>query len=365
MRTSLPSLPAVDALDGVRREIERTALRARNGIRYVTGAEWAPIGPTPSDTVWREGKASLRRYRRASPARLNPPVIAFLGLVGRAYVFDLWKGNSMVGLLMDEGFDVFVLDWGEPDEQDADNTLETYLQGYLPRAIRAVRRETGADEVNVLSYCMGGAFAVHALAAQPELPVRNLITMATPFDFRHLGTMIDALRDGRIALESMLDESGNVPGSLVRQSFKSRKPTGDLIQYANLWQHLWNDSYMQGYQAIGRWLHDHIPVPGALFRQVVDQWVCGNGFVNDTLRLGGRGVALGSISVPTLAVIAARDDICPEASTAPVADVLCGTAVEVMRLDAGHASITSGRRAVEVTLPEIFGWLALHSEEVT
>jgi len=360
----MPELAPAEVLGSVRREIERTALRARNGIKYVTGGQWAPVGPTPSDVVWQEGKVQLRRYRRPGHPRLGPPVLCFLGLVGRAYVFDLWRDNSIVSLLMEAGFDTFVLDWGEPDEDDAVNTLETYLQGYLPQAIKAVLGEAGADEVSVIGYCMGGNLALHALAAQPHLPVRNLVVMATPIDFRHLGPLIDALADGKLEPRAALDHTGNVPGSLVRQSFKLRKPTGDLVNYANLWQHLWRDDYMEGYQAIGRWLSDHIPVPGELFLQVVDQWLCGNGFVNDSLRLGDRRARLASISVPTLAVIGERDDIVPEAATAPVVDILTGTTVELMRLDAGHASLTSGRKAVKVLLPQVFDWLARHSEEI-
>lgn len=360
----MPELAVGDVVGSVRREIERSALRARNGIKYVTGGEWAPLAPTPSDVVWRDGKVELRRYRRSRPARLGPPVLCFLGLVGRAYVFDLWKDNSIVALLMEAGFDAFVLDWGEPDEDDAVNTLETYLQGYLPGAIRALLDESGADEVSVIGYCMGGNLALHGLAAQPDLPVRNLVVMATPVDFRHLGPLIDALAEGRIEPRSVLDATGNVPGSLVRQSFKLRKPTGDLVNYANLWQHLWRDDYMEGYQAIGRWLADHIPVPGALFLQVVEQWLTGNGFVEDRLRLGGRRARLGDIRIPTLAVIGERDDIVPQAATAPIADILTGTTVELMKLDAGHASLTSGRKAVKVLLPQVCDWLARHSEEI-
>jgi polyhydroxyalkanoate synthase subunit PhaC len=359
-----PDLPVGDVLSGVRREIERTAVRARNGIKYVTGSEWAPIGPTPSDVVWEDGKVRLRHYRREGPPSLGPPVLAFLGLVGRSYVFDLWQGNSIVELLMERGFDVFVLDWGEPDERDAGNTLEIYLQNYLPRALRGVLDESGAQEVNALSYCMGGNMALHALAAQPTLPIRSLVTMATPIDFRHLGPLIDLLREGRVDPESMLDENGNVPGAVVRASFKLRKPTGDLVQYVNLWQHLWNDDFMEGYQAIGRFLQDHIPVPGATFRQVAEQWVQGNGFIEDTLRLGGRRISLGDISIPVLGVIAERDDIVPQEATLPLVDVLSGADVELMRLEAGHASLTSGRKAVTVVLPNVFEWIAGQSEEI-
>jgi polyhydroxyalkanoate synthase subunit PhaC len=358
-----PELVIGDVVGAVRREIDRNATRARNGVKYLAGAEWAPVGPTPSDVVWQEGKAQLRRYRRDGPAPLGPPVLAFLGLVSRAYVFDLWKGNSYVQRLMDAGFDAFVLDWGVPDEQDAGNTMETYAEVYLPRAIRAVMRETGADEVSVIGYCMGGNLALLGLAGRPDLPVRNLVAMATAVDFAHLSPLADTLRDGRLQPEALLDETGNVSADTLATFFKVRKPTADLVQYANLWQNLWNDEYMEGWQAMGRWTREQVPFPGAAFRQMVQQWLRDNAFLNDTLRLGGRAVSLKDIRTPTLAVIALRDEIVPEPAAAPLPDLLSGTQVDVLRLDAGHASLTTGRKAAKVTVPRILEWLAAHSEE--
>ena len=52
-----------------------------------------------------------------------------------------------------------MLDWGIPDELDADNSLETYVDEYLPRAVAAVRRETGCDELTMAGYCLGGVLA--------------------------------------------------------------------------------------------------------------------------------------------------------------------------------------------------------------
>jgi polyhydroxyalkanoate synthase len=289
-------------------------------------------------------------------------VICFLGLVGRAFVFDLYTGGSVVEMLMNRGFDAYVLDWGVPDEQDARDTLETYLQGYLPRALRVACEESGTEQVSLMVYCMGGCMALHALAGQPDLPVRSLVTLASPVDFRHLGPLIDALREGRIEPESVIDDTGNLPGTIVRQSFKSRKPTGDLVQYANLWQHLWSDEYMEGYQAIGRFLQDHIPMPGALFKQVTQQWLRDNGFVEDRLRLAGRRAPLGTITTPVLGVIAERDDICLETATAPIAEILGSTEVDLLRVDAGHASLFSGRKAIKSVMPRVFDWLEAHSE---
>lgn len=204
---------------------------------------------------------------------------------------------------------------------------------------------------------------VHALAAKPELPVRSVVSLAAPFDWSDLGAYVNAVREGKVDLEELLDASGNLPGALVRESFKRRKPTADIVNYANLWQHLWDDQYVEGYQAIGRFLHDHIPLPGATARQVVQQWIKDNGFVTDTLRLGGRPASLANVRIPMLAVIAEHDDIAPVAATIALADVLPNSTVDVLRVNSGHVSLFAGRKAVKDVMPEVFSWIEGRSEE--
>jgi polyhydroxyalkanoate synthase len=351
-----------DLLGGIRREVERNAFRARNGIKYVAGSEWAPRGPTPSEVVWRLDKVHVRRYRRTDAAGFATPVLAFLGLVSRSYIFDLWRGNSFAQRLMDAGFDVFVLDWGEPDAADARNTIDTYLQRYLPRAIDAVRGATAAEQVSVIGYCMGGDLALLGLATDPGLPIRNLVTMATPVDFSQIPRLVLDVSE-RVNADSVIDESGLVPASVVDGLFRVRRPTADLVQYANLWQNLWNDEFMEGYQAMGRWLREPVPIAGAAFRQLAGEWVRGNGFVNGTLHVGGRRADFASLRLPVLAVIATKDDIVPEAAASPIADLLPNAELELVRLDAGHASLTVGRIASKVAMPVIASWLAARSEE--
>lgn len=355
---------ATGVLDTIRREVSRNAVRARNGLKWAAGAEFAPPHPTPSDVIWRRDKAQVRHYRRDSPPRFLPPVVAYLGLFSRSYIFDLYKGGSIVEMLMDYGFDVYVLDWGKADELDAYNTLETYLGGYLPSALDAIAEEAGAEAVNVFAYCMGAVMTAHALAAQPDLPIHSVVTLAAPFDWNDLGTFVGALRDGKIAISDLVDETGNIPGSIVREGFKQRKPTSDIVNYANLWQHLWKDSYVEGYQAIGRFLSDHVPLPRGVAEQMLGQYMRDNAFVTDRLRFDGRRVSLADINTPVLGVIAERDDIVPAAAASAIVDAIPNAPVEVLSIDTGHVSLFAGRQSVKEVMPRIFEWIAGRCEEV-
>src|SRR3954447_4396465 len=177
-----PTLNPLDLVSRINRDVERSLLRARNGVRYVRGTHAPAVGATPKEVVWRRGKAELWRYRNGRVA-YGPPVLIVHSLVSRSYILDLRPGNSLVEYLTSAGLDVFMLDWGVPDELDADNDLERYVDWYLPRAIAAVQRETGCEEMTIAGYCLGGVLAALYAAGHSNAPVRNLILMATPLNF--------------------------------------------------------------------------------------------------------------------------------------------------------------------------------------
>src|SRR5690348_5072486 len=82
----------------------------------------AKIGASPKDVVWTHRKTTLYRYR--SEQRRHPiPVLLVFALINRPDIFDLRSGNSFVEFLLDQGYDVFLIDWGYPEEEDSDMGL--------------------------------------------------------------------------------------------------------------------------------------------------------------------------------------------------------------------------------------------------
>lgn len=353
-----------DLLASIRREIDRNALRARNGIRYLTGGRFVRTGSTPRDLVWSHGKVNLWRYRGDHPRTRRQAILMYVGLVGRAYAFDLYPKSSFVTKLMEAGFDAFVLDWGVPDEAEASNTIATYALDLLPRAVDAAYEAASADgeDLTILGYCMGGCLTLASLGAGVKLPMTSLVLMATPTDFTQMGEFFEPIRKGEFDIESAIDETGNVPASLVRSGFRVRKPTADLVVYANLWENLWNDQYMEAFQAMNEWVTDQVPFPGAAFREFAANWLIGNGLVNGTLRVGNKKVDLARIRCPVLVIIAEKDDIVPIACAEPLPRLLPrADPLETVRLPAGHVNLVTGRLADRVTIPSIIDFLDRHA----
>jgi len=356
-----PSLAPADVLQRVERDVERALQRGRNGLRYAAGTSRPKVGQTPKTVVWRRHKTELWRYRNED-VRLRPPVVIVHSLVSRSYVLDLYPGNSAVAFLLASGFDVFLLDWGVADEADAGNTLETYADGGIPDAVAAACEVAGTEDVTLLGYCFGGVLSLISCARHPEMPVRNLVLMATPVDFSGMQAITALVRDGRLDPEEIVEPTGNVPPEVVENAFRMLKPTAEISQYATLWENLWNDEYMEGYQAMGQWTRDHVPFPGAAFRQTVEQLVRRNALMDGSLVLGGRPVDLQQIRCPVLNVMAERDHIVPAPAAEPVPQLVGSSEAEELRLAAGHVGLVAGRAAAKVTLPGIAGWIADHSE---
>jgi poly[(R)-3-hydroxyalkanoate] polymerase subunit PhaC len=352
-----------DLAGRVARDVERSLLRARNGLRYAQSMSRPREGATPKEVVWTRDRAELWRYRSSTPIRYHPPILIVHSLVSRSYILDLRRGNSHVAFLLESGFDVYMLDWGIPDERDADNSFETYVDEYIPLAVDAALATSGATELTISGYCLGGVFGILYAAANEDAPVRNLVLLATPIDFSHMGAMVAAVLAGRLDTPELLDETGNVPPDALYTGFYMQAPTKQIAQYATLLENLWNDEFVDAYQAMAQWSRDHVPLPGAATRQIVDDLIRRNVLTTGRWELGGREIDFGAVRANVLNAVAERDNVVPLPVTMPVMDLVGDPERrEELRLSGGHATFGAGSTAFKKTMPALTRWLVEHSD---
>ena len=140
----------------------------------VAAVEFANLLLTRDDARDR-GHAEGRRVDApqddAVPLPLQPsarhalPVLLVFALINRPDIFDLRPGNSFVEFLLEEGYDVFLLDWGVPGDEDADMGIDYYVCDELPWGMRETLRASGQDE---LSACSAGASAARSSPCTPR-----------------------------------------------------------------------------------------------------------------------------------------------------------------------------------------------------
>jgi polyhydroxyalkanoate synthase len=296
--------------------------------------------------------------------RYRTPLLFVHSLVSRSYVFDLVPGNSFIETMRDRGFDIYLVDWGVPDELESGNTLQTYSDGYIPDVVAEVQRHSGAPDVNLFGYCFGGVLSLLSVAGNTEMPIRSLAVMATPIDTRHMGPMTSIMQDGRVDPESLLDATGNVPAEVMLNSFRMLTPLADVTGYVNLWQHLWNDEFVAAHQVMTQWGRDHIPFPGAAFLQMADLMNRQNLLLTGTIPLGGRDIHLADITVPFLNIIGEKDHIVPPDAVGPLSSLVGSTDAEELRLPSGHVGVIVGKAAQRRNIPAMADWIGRRSEPV-
>ncbi len=346
-------------LDGLRRDTERNLFRARNGIKYVTGIGRPQVGLTPKHVIWSREKATLYRYESDRRTRRTPILIVF-SILGRSYILDLRPGSSFVQWLLDAGLDVYLIDFGEPDAVDATNTLETYVDRYLAPAVRAAVRESGSESIDVMGYCFGGVLASLLVAGHPELPVNSLTVMATPMDFSKTEGVVQALQRGKLEIDDIVDETGNVPPEAIHRMFRTLKPTSGISTYAMLWERLWSDEFVEAFQAMSQWAADQVPFPGDCARQCLDVLLRRNLLATGEVPLGRRKVSLAAIAVPVLNIFAEHDHIVAPGACLPINDRVSSTDVTTLAVPAGHVGLVASRHAVRTTIPGLTSWLNDH-----
>lgn len=323
----------------------------------------AAVGTTPKEVVWTYRKTTLYRYR--SDRRVHPvPVLLTFALINRPDIFDLRPGNSFVEFLLDEGFDVFLLDWGYADEEDADTGLDDYALEYLPRAIRQMRRASGADEVTLVGWCIGAALTGMYLAVTPEAPVRNWVPLTMPFDASNT-TYETLLGNDEMDVGWLTQYADYVPGSWVDTVNKLLKPVPNLVGTPlRLFRQVQDGTADKAsYQSMAKWVGDNPNFPMRAFSQWVTWVYRENRLPTGRLRIRGRRVDFSTIKHSTLVVTATRDHIAPRSGTMPLLNVLPGPDVEHLDGDGGHIGLMAGSRARGDIWPQIRDWLAPRSQQ--
>ncbi len=335
--------------------------RAVDMARAVLGAADAPVGLTPKEVVWRKNKARLYRYLRADPATRRTPIFLVLPLINRAYILDLRPGASFVEFLLDQGFDVFLIDWGIPGDEDRTIDLTTLITRYLPRAVAEAKRWAGVDQVTVLGYCIGGVLATCYTALHPK-DARNLVLLTTPIDFTDAGQFGQMTAKGVFPIDRLADTYAVVPGSLPDLGAKLLNPVQSAVgTYVRLWEKLADPEFdVSGWQAMYRWVNESVPFVGAAYRQLIVDFYQENRLAKGTLQIDGRPVRLSDIRCPLLNVAATADKIAPRPTTSVITSLVGSDDRSEAVIEGGHVGIVVGRTASRELWPRVAGWLADH-----
>ena len=142
-------------------------------------------------------------------------------------------------------------------------------------------------------------------------------------------------------------------------------PTTEIAQKATLLEHLWNDEFVEGFQAMAQWSRDHVPFPGAAFRQLVELLVRENALMSGSIRVGYREIALerarGDVLVAMARARQRRAGGRHRARAEPRRAIPRGA--RRCGCPGGHVTFGTGKSAFKHTMPRLTEWITAHSDD--
>lgn len=336
--------------------------------RYARVSGWqakpleVPVGQSPKQVIWARNKARLYYYEPTTPSRFAVPLLMIYALVNRAYILDLRPGASLVEYLVQQGYSVYLLDWGTPGPEDKNLKLDDYVLDYIPRAVKHVLKHANAPQISLLGYCLGGALTICFAALRPDLPLKNMVLMATPVDFSEKSLMRDWVDPASFNLDQMVEAYGLIPAEVVDFGSKMLKPYNNFVgTYNNFWDKLWDERATESWLSMNKWVNDGVPFAGAAFRQWIQEFYLGNKLASGQLYMRGQKVDMQRITTSLLNIVAERDHIALPSQSTPIMNLVGSTDKQQITLPGGHVGLVVGRGASTQLWPALHEWLALRS----
>ena len=326
-----------------------------------------PIAQTPKQLVWALNKAKLYRYIPVVPKeRRHPvPLLLVFALMNRPYILDLRPGHSFVEFMVNQGYDLYLLDWGSPGPEDKNLKFDDYTLDYMPRAIRKMKAIAGVEEFSLLGWCIGAILATVYSALRADDGLRNLILLTAPLDFSNKQgiTFAKWVDERYFDVEKVLAAMGNMPGEMIDYGAKALKPVDNyVLNYLKLWDNLENPHVVEAWKAMNTWVTDNVPLAGGAFRQLVVDLYRNDRLMRGEWIIRGERVDLSRIRAKLLTVIAEGDHITPPCQSEAILSKVSSKDKELFRIPGGHIGIMAGSGAHKITWPHIEGWLRTRSK---
>jgi len=155
-------------------------------------------------------RVRLRHYPVPKGTKRNGKVIYMVTpLINRPELFDLAPGKSVVEAMLKAGYDIYLVDHGDPGWEETELTLDFYGKIIPDLYIEMIHKRHPGEEIYIMGYCMGGTLIMPYLARRAE----ELLAAGKPMDIRKVALMASPVKFND-------DESGHAPiRSLIRRDY--------------------------------------------------------------------------------------------------------------------------------------------------
>ncbi len=326
----------VAGLENLMQDMEKGQMSITDESAFTLGEN---LATTEGSVVFQNKLIQLVHFKPLTEKVNEHPILIVPPCINKYYILDLSKDNSYVRYCLEQGNDVYIISWRNPDESLGDVTWDEYLSDGTIPAIDVVKAISGAKKINAVSWCIGGtmlATTIAVLAAKRKKPIASATFFTTLLDFSDPGEIGVFIDESQVKQhEHKLAEGGVMPGKQLATTFAMLR-ANDLI-----WSYVVNN-YLKGKTPppfdILYWNGDSTNMTAAMYT-----WYLRNMYLENNLAkpggvsLCGVKVDLGKIDCPTYFLSAIEDHIAPWKTTFIGTELVKGP-VDFVLTGSGHVA---------------------------
>lgn len=294
------------------------------------------IAPTKGAVIARSDVAEIIQYEPRQKNVLARPLLICPPWINKFYILDLNEKKSFIKWCLDQGHQVFVISWVNPDERHKDKDWGDYIKEGIEFGLDAVEKETGAQSVNAIGYCVGGTLLAAALALfakTGETRIASATLFTTQVDFTYAGDLKVFVDEAQIAaVERQMNIKGYLDGAKMATAFNMLR-SADLI-----WPYAVN-AYMKGANPppfdLLFWNADSTRMGAANHSFYLRNCYLKNLLSQGKMVIHGETISLSDIKIPIYNLAAKEDHIAP-AKSVHFGSSLFGGPVDLVLSGSGH-----------------------------
>ena len=270
------------------------------------------LASTPCKVVYRNELMELLQYEPQTEQVHAAPLLCSPPLINKYYIMDLAPGRSFIEWAVKQNRTVFAISYVNPGAEMSHVTMEDYLIQGPKTALDVVADIIGADTVDIVGLCMGGALTAITDAYLTHIGdprVGNLTLLNTMLDYSEpgaLGMFTEAATVDR--LEKQMARTGHLPGASMAGTFDVLRANDLIFNYVV-------SNWLMGQDPpafdILAWNADSTRMPAAMHAFYLRNFYVENRLATGELKIGGEQIRLGNIKKESYVVSAENDHIVP------------------------------------------------------
>jgi polyhydroxyalkanoate synthase subunit PhaC len=318
------------------------------------------VGDTPNDIVSETRLYRLLHYHSLVKRVSSTPILVVYALVNRSYVLDLQPNKSWIRHLLMQGFDVYLLDWKSPARIDKYVSFDDYVNSYIDDCVEIVQNNNSSDKITLHGYCMGSSMSAMYTSLHQE-KIKNLVTIAPVIDTSKDTTVIANISK-QMDIDKLVSYIGYLPPEKLYECYSILKPFKQGVnKYFNLIENIDNETFVQNFLRIEKWLYDTPPIAGETIKQWINDIYKKNLLVKNQFKLGTTIVDLKKINVPLLNIVAEEDHLVSPECSVPLNEAVSSEDKRLIRFHTGHVGLIASSYSQNNVLPKVGQWIKSRS----